>query len=118
MLGVAYLSELWLKFCCVGCIGLGFGAVWPMYAAAAIDYFPKSIAGSVIGVWTVFLGVGSILSPVICGWTIDFFGNFAWTFNLGLAGGLAAAVCLVPLLDCFHTGSVTIAPERREICGR
>jgi len=77
-------------------IGLGFGAVWPVYAAAAIDSFPKSAAGTVIGLWTVFLGIGSILSPVICGWTIDFFGSYRWAFNIGFGAAIGPVLPLLP----------------------
>jgi len=78
-------------------VGLGFGAVWPVYAAAAVDFFPRSQAGSVIGLWTVFLGIGSILSPIICGWSIDMTGSHRHAFYLGGVGGLLAVALLFPL---------------------
>ena len=73
-----------LKICFVVMIGIGFGAVWLVFAAAAMDYFPKSIAGTVIGVWTFFLGLGSIVSPIIFGWSIDFSGSYILEFNMDL----------------------------------
>ena len=79
--------------------GLGFGAVWPVYAAAAPDFFPKDSAGSVIGLWTVFLGVGSIVSPILCGWTIDLTHRYDWTFALGISAALAAVIFLMPGLS-------------------
>lgn len=78
-------------------VGLGFGAVWPVYAAAAVDFFPRSQAGSVIGLWTVFLGVGSVLSPIVCGWTIDITNSYGPAFQLGFIGGLLSVVLLLPL---------------------
>ncbi len=78
--------------------GFGFGAVWPVYAAAAPDFFPIKISGSVIGLWTVFLGAGSIVSPVICGWTIDYSGGYTIAFLLGSMTGIGSAMLLVPTL--------------------
>jgi MFS family permease len=89
--------------------GVGYGAVWPVYAAAAPDFFVKQSAGSVIGLWTLFLGVGSIISPVLCGWTIDYSGSYTWTFVLGIVGGVLAALLLVPV----SAGAKTINQSRR-----
>lgn len=96
--GVAHVTTLILKTCFVVMIGFGFGAVWPVYAAAAMDFFPKSVAGSVIGVWTFFLGIGSIASPVICGWSIDFSGSYTWAFNMGCVAAMLSVALLLPLL--------------------
>lgn len=74
--------------------GLGYGAVWPMYGAAASDLFPPRWSGSVIGLWTVLLGVGSVVSPVLCGWTIDVSGSWFRVFGLGMISGAASAVVL------------------------
>lgn len=81
-----------------GLYGLGFGAVWPVYAAAAPDFFDKAAAGSVIGLWTVFMGIGSILSPVVCGWTIDTTGTYAWAFNAGMICSGLSVLFLLPAL--------------------
>ncbi len=75
----------------------GFGAFWPMYAAAASDYFPKKYAGSIIGLWTVFMGVGSIISPVIAGWIADTSGTLSWSFVLSSAGAVISLILLVPV---------------------
>lgn len=96
-LGCIHFDGLAGKYLSAGVIGLGFGGVWPVYAAAAPDYFPKAMAGSVIGLWTVFMGVGSILSPIVCGWTIDAFASFSRAFYLGWAMAMAAVLLLLPL---------------------
>ena len=75
----------------------GFGAFWPMYAAAASDYFPKRHAGSIIGLWTVFMGIGSIISPVIAGWIADTSGTLSWSFVLASAGAVISLILLVPV---------------------
>ncbi len=95
-LGIVNLSAFQLKICSVVMVGLGFGAVWPVYAAAAMDYFPRAVAGTVIGLWTVFLGIGSILSPVICGWTIDRSGSYFGPFMIGFIASVFSVLLLIP----------------------
>ncbi|MEE4355533.1 MAG: MFS transporter [Desulfococcaceae bacterium] len=94
--GMAYGREPFFLYGCAALFGLGFGAVWPVYAAAAPDFFPKNISGSVIGLWTLFLGAGSIVSPVICGWTIDHSGSYTRAFLLGGVGSGLSVLCLLP----------------------
>jgi MFS family permease len=76
--------------------GLGFGAVWPVYAAAAPDHFERRSIGAVIGIWTFFMGVGSMLSPVICGYLIDITGSYSGAFGSGAVAALLGAVLLSP----------------------
>jgi sugar phosphate permease len=78
--------------------GLGYGAIWPLYAACARDYFPKKTSGSVMGLWTLTLGVGSLASPVAAGWTIDSTGGYTWAFILAIAGGVLSLVLLLPII--------------------
>lgn len=78
--------------------GFGFGAVWPLYAAAAPDFFPPKVCGSVIGLWTVFMGIGSIVSPVICGWSIDLSGGYLPTFIMGTACAAGSVILLFPMV--------------------
>jgi len=97
-LGMACFRGLWALYAMAMFYGLGYGAIWAMYGTAASDYFAKDNTGSVVGIWTVFLGLGSIVSPVLCGWVIDTTGNYSNVFLLGLASGLLSAVLLLPLL--------------------
>ncbi|MBF0413968.1 MAG: MFS transporter [Desulfamplus sp.] len=78
--------------------GLGFGAVWPVYAAAAPDFFDGNISGSVIGLWTGFMGIGSILSPTLCGWTIDQTNGYTLAFTMGTVCSVASAIFLIPVI--------------------
>ena len=95
-LGMAYGNIVTL-FIAAFIFSLGYGAVWAMYAAAASDYFTKESSGTIIGLWTLFLGVGSVLSPIISGWLADTTGTLTWSFGLGAAGGLMSIVLLIPL---------------------
>jgi MFS family permease len=48
----------------VGCFGFLYGAIFPMYAACVRDYFPRKITGTVLGLMSIFYGVGIMASPV------------------------------------------------------
>jgi len=78
--------------------GFGSGAVWPLYALCAPDYFSKSRAGFIVGLWTLFLGIGFILSPIIAGWVADFSGTFMWSFVLAIITAMISIFLL--LLGC------------------
>ena len=76
---------------------LGYGTVWSMYAASASDYFSKESSGSIVGLWTVYLGIGSIFSPIIAGWIADTTGTLSWSFVLAAAGALLSLFLLAPM---------------------
>lgn len=95
-LAMVLARQPWVLYGCTGLYGLGYGAVWPVYGAAASDFFSKAHTGGIVGLWTVFLGVGSIVSPVVCGWTIDAGGgDYTWALSLGLISGILSAVVLL-----------------------
>jgi len=77
--------------------GLGYGAVWSMYAASASDYFSRENAGSIVGLWTVYLGIGSMLAPIIAGWIADTTTTLAWSFVLAMAGAVISLILLLLL---------------------
>ncbi len=95
-LGMAYGQSLTLILFIV-IFGLGYGALWAMYAASASDYFSKESAGSIVGLWTLYLGIGSILSPILAGWIADITGTLAWSFVLAAGGGVISFLLLVPV---------------------
>ena len=84
--------------------GVGYGSVWPLYAAAAQDYFTKKYAGSVIGLWTVCLGIGSIIAPVLGGWSIDKTGSFGMAFILGFICAVISFFLLLMVPRSVQTG--------------
>jgi sugar phosphate permease len=77
----------------IGCFGFLFGAIWPMYAACARDYFSKEVTGTVFGLLTIFYGVGTMVSPALTGYLADVTGTFRWPFGLG------AFTCFVAVLS-------------------
>jgi MFS family permease len=101
-LGMAYFQGYITLVSCTFIFGIGYGAIWPVYAASAVDHFSKESAGSVVGLWTIYLGVGSMLSPVVTGWTIDATGGYVWAFILAM---ISAAISLLLLLPISKTAS-------------
>lgn len=94
--GTAWLSGP-AFYLSVALFGVGYGAVWALYAACASDYFDRSLSGIIVGLWTVFLGVGLTLSPIIAGWLADITGGLTWSFIVAGIGGLVSVFFLVPL---------------------
>jgi MFS family permease len=85
--------------------GIGYGACWALYAACASDFFSKQAAGGIIGLWTFFLGVGSVIAPIIAGWAADATGTLMWAFILASGSGFASLLFLLPLLKTSQTVS-------------
>jgi MFS family permease len=82
----------------MACFGFLFGAIWPMYAACARDYFSKEDTGTVFGLLTIFYGVGTMLSPAVTGYLADLTGTFRWSFGLGALTCFVSAL-LIGFLD-------------------
>lgn len=96
-LGMAYGWGGALPYIFTAVFGLGYGAAWSMYAAVASDYFPGEMMGGIVGLWTMYLGVGSVASPVVAGWIADATGTLAWSFVLAAAAGAVSLLLLVPV---------------------
>jgi OFA family oxalate/formate antiporter-like MFS transporter len=75
----------------------GYGTLWALYAALASDYFSRDNAGGIVGLWTVFLGVGSLIAPIIAGRVADISGTLGWSFVLAGAAAIASLILLVPV---------------------
>jgi sugar phosphate permease len=78
----------------VSIFGVFYAAAWPMYAAAAADFFPAGATGSVLGFWTIFYGLGLILSPALGGYVADLTGTFTWSFLMAAMTGALATFFL------------------------
>ncbi len=102
-LGIAF-SRGWILFLLTFIFGIGYGACWSMYAACAGDFFSKESSGAIIGLWTVYLGIGLTIAPVVAGWTADITGTLHWAFVISGIGGLGSVVLLLPLLINTKTG--------------
>jgi MFS family permease len=95
-LGMACFQGYITLILCTFVFGIGYGAIWPVYAASAVDYFSKESAGGVVGLWTIYLGVGSMLSPVMTGWTIDATGGYVWAFILAMISAVSKTASRAP----------------------
>ena len=94
--GMAWLTGNALIFF-AAVFGFGYGAVWAMYAACSSDYFPGEYSGIIVGLWTLFLGAGLTLSPMLAGWLADLTGSLKSSFIMAGAVGLLSILFLIPL---------------------
>jgi MFS family permease len=102
-LAIAY-SRGWMLMVFTFIFGIGYGACWAMYATCASDFFSKQAAGGIIGLWTVYLGIGTMLSPILAGWIADATGTLMWSFLIAMAGGIASLLLLLPMLKASQVG--------------
>ena len=102
-LAIAY-SRGWMLTVFTFIFGIGYGACWAMYAACASDFFSEEAAGGIIGLWTVYLGIGTMLSPIFAGWIADATGTLMWSFLIAMAGGIASLLLLLPMLKGSQVG--------------
>jgi MFS family permease len=109
-LGMAYVQGFSWLILFTAVFGIGYGTIWPVYAAAARDFFSKEYAGSVVGLWTLYHGIGSILSPLISGWTIDATGSYVWAFFLTVISGVMSVLLLIPILMAGSGSGMTARP--------
>ena len=85
------ISLLWVG---IGWFGFIYGPIFPMYAACARDYFPKEVAGTVIGLLTLFYGTGAMVGPIVGGHLTDLMGTFRWSFGVGALAALLASLII------------------------
>lgn len=92
MLIIGAGDHWWVLFFTVSLFGVFYAAAWPMYAAAAADFFPPEATGTVLGFWTIFYGLALILAPTLGGYLADLTGTFIWPFLLAAATGVLGAI--------------------------
>jgi MFS family permease len=96
-LGMVY-NRGWSLVIMTAVFGTGYGACWSMYAACASDFFSKQSAGGIIGIWTFYLGIGLLASPIISGWIADITGTLMWSFIVAAGAGTGSFLLLIPML--------------------
>lgn len=82
--------------------GFLYGAIWPLYATCVRDYFPRDMAGTILGLLTIFYGVGVMISPFLTGYIADTTGTFRWAFFLSGLGSLCSAF----IIGCLEKKNV------------
>lgn len=96
-IGMIYAEGYAILIIFTALFGIGYGTIWPVYAASGRDLFPAEYSGSVIGFWTLYHGFGSMLSPVLSGYTIDKTDAYVWAFVLAAIGSVLSFALLLPL---------------------
>ena len=96
-LGMAFAHAYTLLVFSTVVFGVGYGTIWPVFAASARDLFSGDYSGSIIGLWTLYHGSGSILAPIISGWTIDATGTYVWAFILTVISSMLSLLLLLPI---------------------
>lgn len=79
----------------VAWFGFIYGSIFPMVAACARDYFPREVAGTVLGFLTIFYGIGAMSTPILTGYLADITGTFHWSFGLGAFAALLAGLFII-----------------------
>jgi sugar phosphate permease len=85
-------SNVLLLIIGIGWFGGLYGAVFPLVAVCARDFFPREVVGTTLGFLTIFYGVGTMSSPILTGYLADITGTFKWSFSLGAFAALLAAI--------------------------
>ena len=101
----AYSQGLGFLFVSTVVFGVGYGTIWPVYAASSRDLFSPDYSGSVVGLWTLYHGMGSVLAPVFAGWTIDATGTYVWAFIMAVISSVLSLLVLLPLVKTAAVGS-------------
>jgi len=95
---IIWAGNRWPVLVLAACLfGLFYTSVWPMYAAAAADFFPRKATGSVLGFWTIFYGVALVLAPTVGGYIADVTGTFIYSFFAGAFSGCLATLFFLPI---------------------
>jgi MFS family permease len=113
--GMAYAHELSTLYILSAIFGIGYGTLWAVYAASARDLFPGEYSGSIIGLWTLFHGLGSIIAPILSGWIIDMTGTYRLAFILAASSSLLSLLLLLPVRR-FSMNSTMLTQARKDEC--
>jgi len=98
LIGIILCGTSWVLLCfLVGCVGMFYGATFPLYGACAGDYFPDEVMGTVIGAWAPFFGLGAIATHWVTGIIRDTSGVYdqAFFINAFAASLGLVLMCLV-----------------------
>ncbi|MBN2040098.1 MAG: MFS transporter [Spirochaetes bacterium] len=95
--GIAFADNFYMLVLFVVVFGVGYGSLWAVYAASARDRFSMHNSGSILGLWALFHGLGSVLSPVISGWIIDSTGSYFPAFILAVTASVISFILLLPV---------------------
>lgn len=126
MVAVSFLSVALIGFTILALMVIvaiwGFfnAGIWPIYAACAPEYFSKALAGTVLGLWTIYYGVGAMIGPAVAGYLAYISKTFFWSFILAALLAAASAVFIFPIPQRGQSThnldhSCTFSNKKREI---
>jgi MFS family permease len=90
-------ANILLLSCLAVAYGAFYSAMFPIYAACASEYFGAESSGSVLGLWTLFYGVGATVSPTIAGYMSESMGSYSPAFTLSAAIMILSVILLLPI---------------------
>jgi len=90
-------ANVLLLSCLAVAYGAFYSAMFPIYAACASEYFGAESSSSVLGLWTLFYGVGAALSPTVAGYLSELIGSYSPAFTLSAAVMILSVILLLPI---------------------
>jgi MFS family permease len=99
MFNYVHLAGMWLMIIFVIVFGIGYGGPVPMTAALIREYFGRARLGTILGLATGVVYVGSLIGTPLAGWIYDTYGSYqgAWFIMAGVAfAGMVGLVTAPP----------------------
>ncbi len=109
---IIWAGNSWSSLFAAVCIfGVFYAAVWPVYAAAAADFFPREATGTVLGFWTIFYGISLVIAPALGGYIADQTGTFRYSFLVSLFTGCLAVLFFLPVKRYVSSAGPAVNPK-------
>ena len=90
-------ADILLLACLAIVYGVFYAATFPIYAASASEYFKLESSGSVLGLWTLFYGVGATVSPTVAGFMRELMRSYSPAFTLSATIMVLSVILLLPI---------------------
>jgi MFS family permease len=99
MFNYVHFAGMWLMIMFVIVFGIGYGGPVPMTAALVREYFGRARLGTILGLVTGVVYVGSLIGTPLAGWIYDTYGSYqvAWFIMAGMAfAGMISLITAPP----------------------
>jgi OFA family oxalate/formate antiporter-like MFS transporter len=99
MFNYVHATGMWLMITFIIIFGIGYGGPVPMSAALIREYFGRARLGTILGLSTGVLYVGSLIGTPLAGWIYDVYGSYqvAWFIMAGVAfAGMVGLITAPP----------------------
>ncbi len=90
-------DSLWLAFLFTVIYGIGVGGANPTRALVVREYFGTRNFGSIFGITTLFMTVGSVIGPPLAGWVFDTRGIYDPIWAVFSSASLIAAILMLTM---------------------